>query len=815
MEKLILNHDFNLDIATAPSRMAKRWKNKRCAWSDIVKRCQDTTYTAETPGEYTHMTKDEQSNVKDVGGFVGGFLAEGVRKTDAVKWRSMATLDIDYGTEDFWQTFTEKFRFAAMLYSTHKHSAKNPRYRLVFPFSRNVQPDEYEPVCRKIAETLGIDYFDDTTYQLARLFYWPSTSRGAEYVFRCQDGPACDVDAVLALYHDYRDASTWPVSDREGNIIRHSVKKAEDPTEKNGLIGAFCRTYGIEETIDKFLPDVYEKTAYNGRYTYKRGSVAAGLVCYDGKFAYSNHETDPASRQLCNAFDLCRIHLFGQEDEGSRVTEATRKPSYRKMLDFVAKDKKVGVLLAREKREEAQSDFAKITIKNTRTDDGWLGDLERDKSGAVKSNARNIIMILENDPGLKGRVWYNQFNRFNYVTGGLPWDKKAEIWTNNDEANLRVYLEQNYGVTGKDRISDAFTAVVTRNRVHPIRKYLDGLKWDGVPRLDRLVIDYIGAADNELTRIMTRKHFTAAVARVMKPGCKYDYCLIVAGPEGIGKSTLFSVMGGEWFSDSVITMDGTRGMEQAESGWVIELPELGSVKRTDVEQVKAFISKQVNTYRPAYARVMEQRPRQCVFCGTTNETYFLKGDTGNRRFWVIEADPSLRKYDNPKVALERDRDQLWAEAVERYKGGERLYLDGKLEMEARKRQQDFNDNNDDPLPGMVRDFLDMKLPPSWNTWDLNRRRAYLRNPDPLDEEATEERTRVCAAEFICEVLGMDISDSGYKYKARKTNQILENIGWTKWSALRFPLYGLQRCFVKEFNFGNNSNQSKNDNKDNI
>ncbi len=802
MVAIKLDHDFQIDIAVAHSRITKRWKNKATTWAKLVERCSETKRTTESVSEYAKMSREEQSNIKDVGGFVGGYLSGGVRKTANVMWRSIATLDIDYGTPDLWDEFTLNFDFAAMLYSTHKHTKNKPRYRLVFPLSRQVRPDEYEPLCRMIASKLNIEVFDDTTYQLARLFYYPSTSRDGKFVFEYQDGKACNVDEFLGMYHDYKDVASWPVSSREDEVIVHQMKKVGDPNEKPGLIGAFCRTYTIEDAIDTFLPDVYEKTAHDGRYTYVNGSVAAGLVCYEGKFAYSNHETDPASKQLCNAFDLCRIHLFGVQDEGTKVTDVTRLPSYLKMQEFVAKDKKVRILLAKERQNQASDDFAGIDVTDAgdsaavENADKWMANLDFDKKGSVKSTARNIIAILENDPQLKNHIWQNLFNGFYYITGGLPWDPKAAQWNNTDDANLRIYLEDQYGITGKDKIKDAFVAVATRHRVHPIRDYLNSLQWDGVPRLDRLIIDYVGAEDNELNRIMTRKHFTAAVARVMNPGCKYDYCLIIAGPEGIGKSTLFNVMGGEWFSDSLVTMEGTKGMEQARNGWVIELPELGSIKRSDVEQVKAYITRQVDIYRPAYGSVVEQHPRQCIFCGTTNETYFLKGDTGNRRFWVIEVDAKYRKYPDFRSAMIADRDQIWAEAVQRYKDGEELRLSEALEKEIRQRQEAHNDNADDPLPEMVRSFLEMKLPADWNTWDINRRRAYIKNPDPLDEVGTQTRTKVCAAEFLCEMMGISISDKGYKYEARKVNKVLEDIGWEKSTCHRFPVYGRQRGYIR-------------------
>lgn len=796
--------DVQIDIAVAHSRVAKKWKNRKMSWTDLVNICRDTKRTGETVAEYARMSRDEQGVIKDIGGFVGGYLTGGTRKTANVAYRSVATLDLDYATPDVWDDFTSMFSFAAMIYSTHKHTPEKPRYRLVLPFSRKVKPDEYEPVCRRLAEIIGIDMFDTTTYQLARLFYWPSTSKDGEYYFQSQDGALCDVDAILASYHDYHDVSSWPVSNREGELLVHEMKKAGDPLDKPGLIGAFCRCYTIEDVIEAFLGDVYESTALPGRYTYTKGHVAGGLVCYDHKFAYSHHDTDPASRQLCNAFDLCRIHLFGEYDEGSRETDITKRPSYLKMQDYAAADRNVRLLLARERLAGAVEDFGGVDTTDggdegtgDEPDTDWMADLDYDKKGTIKSTAANIIAILEHDPKLAGHIWHDLFSGFDLVRGGLPWDAKATQWGNRDDANLRIYMEENYGVTGKDRIKDAKDAVVTRHQVHPIREYLKGLQWDGVPRLETLIIDYIGAEDTLLNRAMTRKHFVAAVARVMNPGSKYDYCLIVTGPEGIGKSTLFNVMGGDWFSDSLVTMEGKTGMEQARGGWIIELPELGSIKRSDVESVKAFISRREDIFRPAYGAVVEKHPRQCVFCGTTNEALFLKGDTGNRRFWVIQADPDKRKQGGTREDLEKARDQLWAEAVEYWKRGEQLFLPDDLETEARKKQAEYNDDVDDPVRDLLESFLDMKLPGEWNTWDLRRRRAYISNPDPLDAIGTETRERICIPEFICERMNRDMGDKEYKYLARKVGRLLDDMpGWTRIGSSKHAirLYGLQRSW---------------------
>ena len=318
-----------------------------------------------------------------------------------------------------------------------------------------------------------------------------------------------------------------------------------------------------------------------------------------------------------------------------------------------------------------------------------------------------------------------------------------------------------------------------------------------MPRLERLIIDYVGAEDTPLNRAMTRKHFAAAVARVMAPGCKYDYCLILTGAEGIGKSTLFSVMGGDWFNDSLTTTEGKSGMEQLRMGWIIELAELSSIKRSDVEQVKNYITRREDIYRAAYGTVVEKYPRQCIFCGTTNETNFLKGDTGNRRFWVIPVDVSLRRYGDWLGALIQDRNQLWAEAVQLWRDGETLYLPGDLEAEARARQEDYNDDADDPLRDMLAAFLETKLPADWDSWDLRRRRAYFTNPDPLDATGTQQRTRVCAAEFICERMGREMTDKEYKYLSRKICRLLDDIpSWERAGVSRHveALYGVQKTF---------------------
>ncbi len=309
-----LKHDRDITYAYASSRLAKHWTNHNMAWSDFLTKLSQTVRTKESLREYNKMSKSEQSDIKDVGGFVGGYLKEGRRQAGQVMNRSMLTLDLDFAAQDMTDIMEMFYDFAYAVYSTHKHRSTSPRLRLVVPLKRNVNADEYEAVGRKVADMVGMDYFDDTTYQPHRLMYWPSTSSDADFYFDYEDLPLLDPDKLLNQYNDWTDTLEWPTSSREESRTERLADKQGDPEDKPGIVGAFCRAYTIEDAIAEFIPDRYEYHSEN-RYTFHEGSTAGGLVLYEnGKFAYSHHNTDPVSSQLVNSFDLIRIHLFGAQD---------------------------------------------------------------------------------------------------------------------------------------------------------------------------------------------------------------------------------------------------------------------------------------------------------------------------------------------------------------------------------------------------------------------------------------------------------------------------------------------------------------------
>ena len=775
-----------LSIATAAGRHSVVWKNRKVTWEQMVRKCSETTRTAETVAEYRRMDKNRQSEVKDVGGFVGGFLREGRRKKGHVELRSMATLDIDYGTHDVWDDFQMLYSCAAMVYSTHKHTPEAPRLRLVIPFSRSVSAEEYEPVCRKIADSLGIEMFDSTTYDPARLMYWPSTSKDGEFVFLHQEGEFLDPDEVLGTYHDWRDSSEWPVSEREGEAVRREMKKAENPEEKKGVIGAFCRTYAIEDAIETFLSDVYEPTGQEGRYTYREGSVAGGLVCYDGRFAYSHHDTDPASRQLLNAFDLVRIHLFGHLDEGSRQEDVTRLKSYGKMMEFAAADGRTKLTLIEEKNRSVEEDFAGVDATDELAgDDGksWKTELQVTKSGAVESSMTNMVLILENDPELKGRLRYDEFNMCVNVYGGLPWRKEAERWRDSDNAGLRYWFEEKYDISGKEKIRDAKVVCADRHRFHPVRDYLSTLTWDGKRRVASLLHDCLGAEDCPLNSMVMELWMAAAVSRVMHPGCKFDYCLILTGPQGIGKSTLLEVLGGKWFNGNISAMGTDKNaLEQLAGSWIVELQELDSFKRSESSAIKTFITNVNDRYRGAYKEDQEDHPRQCVFAGTTNEAVFLKDETGDRRFWVV---PVEGQSGRGRDWLIENRDQLWAEAVELYRklpkgmdGRPAAMLDREMEDAMNRRREEVSFASENPLLSQLEDFLETKLPDDWSLYTIQERRRYFQDEEAVLAKGRNVRDRMCPTEFVVEYLRLETTDKGYQYEAARVRSAMEKMeGW--------------------------------------
>ena len=773
-----------MKIAYGNSRMEKRWKNNEISWDDFCRRVSTTQTTTETVEEYRKMTKPQQDAVKDVGGFVGGHLRGGRRKTGTVLCRSMLTLDMDHGTPDILDELSLFNSHELCVYSTHKHTPEAPRLRLIFPLKRDVSEEEYPALARKVAQEIGMDLFDDTTYQPHRLMYWPSTSRNGEYVYQVMDGDILDPDAYLGMYDDWRDVSTWPVSSRESEAVKKAAKQQADPLAKTGAVGAFCRTYPIREAIEKFLPDVYAPSAMEGRYDYIPADSSAGVIIIDEKFAYSFHATDPACGQLLNAFDAVRVHKFPDDDP---------KKSYNAMAEFAAADERVKLRIFEEKRQAAAEDFDEADP------DAWKKQLQYEKkSMELKNNLHNLMLILENDENLKGIV-FNQLADGMEIRGNVPWPHPAKFWRDADDAQLICYVDAAYGTFSSRNYDIAVTKAVDDRSYHPIREFFETLPaWDGVERADTLLIDYLGAEDTPYVRAVTRKELCAAYCRVYHPGIKFDSMIVLNGDQGIGKSTLIAKLGGEWYSDSLnlSDMNDKTAAEKLQGYWIMEIGELAGMRKADLDKVKAFISRQDDKYRASFGRRVTPHPRQCVFFGTTNsQNGYLRDITGNRRYWNVKV-PGNGKY-KPWDMDEDTVKQVWAEVMVYAKAGEKLYLSPELEDYAKEEQRAAMERDD--REGLVQEYLDMLLPDTWDSMDVYKRRDYVRDADdPMRPDGSVRRMEVSNMEIWCECFGkakedMKPSDS-YSIAA-----IMERIaGWSKTGKAKIlPIYGRQRIYKRD------------------
>ena len=783
-------------LSIGNSRMDKKWNLAEMELSEFRDRISQTRRTAETVEQYRKLGKVKQDDIKDVGGFVLGTLKGGRRKKDCVLTRSGLSLDMDYATPDIIEQIEMFFSFQCYIYSTHKHTPEKPRLRLIIPLAREVTPDEYCAVARKVADEIGIELFDDTTYEPSRLMYWPSTSSDGEFIFHEITGTLLDPDAVLAKYHDWHNTAEWPVSKRQQTIVNRDIKKQADPLEKPGMVGAFCRTYSITDAIDTFLQDVYKHSSMSGRYDYIPADSQAGVVIYEERFAYSHHATDPACGKLMNAFDVVRIHKFGLQDaKADEDTDPAKLPSFKAMQEFVLQDNRVKVQLAKERTQAAQTEF-----ESESDDEDWQTVLELDKQGKVKDTLTNIAAILRHDPQLQNIV-YNEFKCMVDVIGDLPWKQVKPGWGDTDISCAKLYFERVYGIWSPTKFKDALLAVVSAERLyHPIKEYFETLQWDGTERVDTLLIDYLGAEDTQYVRAVTRKTLAAAVARVYEPGIKFDSILVLNGPQGIGKSTLFTLLGKQWYSDSlsITDMKDKTAAEKLQGYWILELGELAGMKKVDVETMKSFVTRTDDKFRQSYGVVVESHPRSCIIVGSTNsEGGFLRDITGNRRFWPVHVSGNGKFH--PWELTEVD--QIWAEAIERYRAGEELYLKGRVAADAYAMQQDAMESDD--REGVIADYLETLLPVNWDKMDLFQRRSFLGGSefDGAPKAGTVRREKVCIMEIWCECFGKERQNLKRSDSYEVESILMKVGGWEPIQGLksgktRFPLYGPQKTFVR-------------------
>lgn len=904
------NVQFN--ISTQGSRKDRYCKAVTITLQDFADDLAKPRVKPETHAQYLAMNREDQTNSKDVGGFVLGTLRKGLRNKNTVENLCGVALDADFAQPGMIDTIRYTMPYVTIVYSTRKHTPEKPRYRIIFMLKHPVSPEQHAAIARKLAEHIGMEMFDKTTFEPNRMMFFPSISSDSKFEFEVFGRELCDPDAVLAEYDDWRDSSKWPICPEEKRMVSGVVpSKQKDPLGKDGVIGAYNKTHTITRVLEEYGGELYEPAGVPNRWSYKQADSTAGVVVYEDKFFYSFHASDPNSCQLMNAFDLTRVLKFSDQDENSRDTTATTKlPSYKAMVAFARDDEEVKMMLAEQKAEKVRMTFAAVeddqgdsgdgenhsadtddTAANVSTAEGspsaesgsaeagkggkdgkdsnatstdgkdastgkkkasnnaWKRKLEYDNMGNLKGSMYNAMLIFHNDENLAGIV-FNELTESLEIQGQVPWDHPSEMWRDQDDSQLIAYLELNYGSFSERIYKNALAKIADDRRYHPIRDYLNALPaWDGVPRVDRLLVSCLGAADTPYVHAVTRKTLVAAVARVMNPGTKFDTILVMIGPQGCGKSTLVARLAQKWFNDSLMLTDtkDRTAPEKLQGYWILELGELAGLRKSDLETLKSFISRQNDIFRAAYGRRSTPHMRQCIFVGTTNAEHgFLRDTTGNRRFWpvtvpgynpdyvpaemkdgavddtaitadaaesVTSAESALSAESAPSADVptffhkrsweltQADVDQIWAEVLTYYNNKESLILPADLNEEAVKTQRESMETDDrEPL---VREYLERLLPENWYNLETTVRINYLNGGEFAGAKmvGTMKRKRVCNMEIWTECFGNTSSKIG----RQDSNQIIammERIpGWVRCpKKARIKPYGVVPVYIRDPNY---------------
>lgn len=782
----------DLIIAVGQRANSKTWKNTRITWEQLSQKLSETIRTSETVEDYKHFVKDAKQEAKDHGGFVGGKLKTPQRLKNNVEYRSLVTLDLDDATPDFLKWFEEHFEYTCCLYSTHGHRDDSPRFRIIIPLSRDVEGDEYVAISRLLADEIGIEQVDPVSFTTNQLMYWPSTPSDGNYIYRKVEKNLLNPDSFLAKYPNWNDLTSLPKKAKETHVSSGKPgRKQTDPLTKDGIVGAFNRAYSISEAIDVFLSDIYEEAGGN-RYKYIPASSVAGAINYDDKLFYSHHANDPAVGQTLSAFNLVRIHLFGDD-----------KPSFKKMVDFARNDEKVKNLIAEENIKSIKEDFGDEEI-----DFSWTKKLATNDDGDITNTVANLVIILENDEKLKG-IAFNILADTAEVRGEVPWLRptSTRFWRDADTSKLKIYVASHYCDFSDRNFENAFAKVTEDRAFNPVKEYLDNLpKWDGVKRLENIFIKYLDADDNDYTREVTRKWFAAAVARIYEPGIKFDNIIVLDGKQGVGKSTIIkSLVDPEYFSDSLQLSDmddNKKAGEKLQGFWIVEIQELAGMKKADIEKVKGFISSTDDKYRASYGHHVERHPRKCVIFATVNgEQGYLRDLTGNRRFWVIKINSTNTI---PNFRFDKTfKDQLWAEARHYYVSGEPLFLDEKFLEIAAEYQNNAMEHDD--RTGIVEKYLDELLPDNWDECSIADRQYYFNKefdsnyyPQVTFGPAIYQREEISPIEIWVECFNKD--KAGFNNKeSNAISLIMTQIpGWEKTGKTKvMGPYSKQRYFIRK------------------
>ena len=773
-------------VAYASKPNDAHWTNDTVTWDEILEWVAKPAKRKEC-GNYILATLERTEKVH--AGADGPCLD--VHRDNRSIGRRSAVLALDIDAPDTGFDVTVEMLLADYTYvmhTTHSSTPSEPRYRLLVQADRDMAPDEYVEATQALALRLGKDQFDTGSFQAARFMFKPATRKPEWYDTWINHGRQIEVDDLLAEYD--RDLSELPAP-KPG-------KNKRDPYAIEGPVGAFNRVYeDLDDLIATYhLP--YEKIA-DDRYTLVGSSAEAGFgpVAGAAGLYYSHHANDPAYGVTCSAFDLVRLHWFKEEDEAAKPgTPVNKLPSNEAMLAQATKDTRV----VNEMFGAATSDFDPIDVDDDGDDEpvdhSWRGQLSLTRQGRFQDVIGNWDLIRKNDPVFQ-MLYFNMLSMSPEVGGRLPWRSVTPLtrtFDGIDHAEMRDYIERTYQFRPtKEQTDHLVSTAAGKNRVSPIKDYLEALVWDGTERVETCLP---GVADTRYNRLVARKVLAAAVARVYQPGFKWDHTLVLQGGEGLGKSTWIEKMANvgvperrtyHYTLGPINSKDTLLAMHMS---WIVVSDEGHSLRKADNDALKEFLTRTHDVFRMPYDRDTVVHPRQCVIWSTTNDETFLRRQEGNRRFLMVRC---LERFDID--AMTQDVvDQLWAEAVELYKSGEQLYLTDEEATLAQLERDPFLE--EDSNAGVIENFLATKVPMDWWSKAPSARIQWIEDLDQgFEAEGDITVDRTCTRQLWHEALKQRIPP-------RRTDLLeiaasLKDLGWVSSGHHRFPGYGTQTVYVRK------------------
>ncbi len=759
-----ISPNHHLDIFTAPRRDSARWRADVITWEELCG-------WADTPGSR-----------KESGNYVLGRFTGARRSNRTLRDRCALTLDSDSAPRDFADRAALLLPGAALLHTTYSHTPDSPRWRVIIPLDRRVNAEEYHALACQMMQLLGWSSFDVGSVQPARYMFRPAASRKEWYQHVVVPGAPLAVDAQLATWNP--DLARLPVP-------RPSRRK-RDPFDLGGAVGAFNRAYDDWDQLIQAYDLPYEPAGEADRYHLVGASSAAGMgpMADAPGLVFSHHVNDPAYGHACSAFDLVRLHRFGHLDEdASPDTPLNRLPSHTAMLDLATKDKRV----TREMLQLVKDDFDQLDPDaDDPDDDDWRLNLSvNPRTGRPDNVVANFDLLAANDPVLQGLV-FNELSLAVETAVDLPWrprSKGTPVFSDVDVVQLSYYLEREYQwKIVKTDLGDLVRATAQRRHINPVRDYLESLVWDGEPRLETCLP---GVRPTPFTRLVARKCLTAAVARIMEPGIKWDHTLVLYGDEGLGKSYWIDLMsrGHSATLGNIRDKDTLLAMQRS---WIMVADEGYSLRKADADVQKEFLTRTTDVFRMPYDRDSVAHPRHCVIWSTTNDEVFLRRQQGNRRFLIVKCEEMV---DFSKLT-EEWVDQVWAEAVHLWRQGELLWLTREESQLAQVEREPFTEEDD--LPGIVQEYLDTPVPDDWSARSAQSRITWRHNlAEGMEQPGTATIKETCTVQLWVEALERRLGDRTRNDLLQLANVMKNLPGWQPLPGRhRIPGYGPQQVWVR-------------------